>query len=124
MGHQYVDALLHINVDPIDTICVFSGLGYVYGVLKSISSPRRAGPGTFYITVMPEGASLACRYLLHKDNMMRPILQGLLERRPLFPRTTPMAQWWSNYDEIDREQHVRVTRAVAQLPTEEVKRLK
>ena len=53
-----------------DTVCVFSGLGHVYGVLKSISSPRRAGPGTFYITVMPEGASWACQYLLHKDNMM------------------------------------------------------
>ena len=35
-----------------------------------------------------------------------------------------MAQWWSNYDEIDREQHVHATRAVAQLSTEEVNRLK
>ena len=35
-----------------------------------------------------------------------------------------MAQWWSNYDEINCEQRVRVTRAVAQLSTEEVKRLK
>ena len=34
VGHQYVDALLHISVNPIDTICVFSGLGHVYGVLK------------------------------------------------------------------------------------------
>ena len=73
VGHQYVDALLHISVDPIDTVCVFSGLGHVYGVLKSISSPRRVGPGTFYITVMPDGASWACRYPLQKDNMMRPI---------------------------------------------------
>ena len=124
MEHQYVDALLHISVNPIDTICVFSGLGHVYGVLKSISSPRCAGTRTFYITVMPEGASWACRYLLHKDNMMRPIPQGLLERRPLFPGITPMAQWWSNYDEINREQCIHITRALAQLSTEEVKRLK
>ena len=109
VGHQYVDPMLHISVDPIDTVCIFSGLGHVYGVLKSISNPRRVGPGTFYITVMPEGASWACRYLLHKDNMMRPISQGLLDRRPLFPGITPMAQWWSNYDEIDHEQRVRVT---------------
>ena len=95
----------------------------MYGVLKSISSPRRVGPGTFYIIVMLEGASWACRYLLHKDNMMQPIPQGLLERRPLFPGITPMAQWWSNYDEIDREQRVRVTQAVVQLSIEEVKRL-
>ena len=73
MGHQYKDALLHISVDPIDTVCVFSRLGHVYGVLKSISSPRRVGPRTFYIIVISEGASSACRYLLHKDNMMRPI---------------------------------------------------
>ena len=71
VGHQYVDPVLHIIVDPIDTMSVFSGLGHVYGMLKSISNPRRAGPGTFHITVVPEGASWACRYLLQKDNMMR-----------------------------------------------------
>ena len=116
--------MLHISVDPINIVCVFSGLEHLYGVLKSISNPRRVGPGTFYITVMPVGASWACRYLLHKDNMTRPIPQGLLDRRLLFPRITPMARWWSNNDEIDCEQHVRVTRAVVQLSTGEVKRLK
>ena len=124
VGHQYVDSMLHITVDPIDTVSVFSGLGHVYGVLKSISNPRRAGPGTFYITVVPEGASWACRYLLQKDNMMRPVPQGLLDRRPLFPGITPMAQWWANYSDIDREQRLRVTCAVAQMSDEEVKRLK
>ena len=37
--HQYVDLMLHIIVDLIDTVSVFSGLGHVYGVLKSISNP-------------------------------------------------------------------------------------
>ena len=39
MGHQYVDPVLHITVDPIDTISILNGLGHVYGVLKSISNP-------------------------------------------------------------------------------------
>ena len=80
MGHQYMDALLHISVDPIDTICVFSGLGHVYGVLKSISSPRHAGLGTFYITVMLEGASWACRYLLHIPSRERISTEGTICR--------------------------------------------
>ena len=73
MGHQYVDPVLHITVDLIDTVSVFSRLGHVYGILKSISNPRRTGPRTFYVMVVPEGASWACRYLLQKDNMMWPV---------------------------------------------------
>ena len=61
VGHQYVDSMLHITVDPIDTMSVFSGLGHVYGVLKSISNPERVGPGTFYITMVPKGASWESR---------------------------------------------------------------
>ena len=94
-----MDLVLHITVDPINIVSVFSGLEHVYGVLKSISNPRRAGPGTFYITVVPKGASWACRYLLQKENMMRPVSQGMLDKRPLFPGITPMAQWWANYTE-------------------------
>ena len=52
-----MNPMLYIIVDPIDTMSIFNGLGLVYGVLKSISNPRCAGPGTFYITVVPEGAS-------------------------------------------------------------------
>ena len=70
VGHQYVELVLHITVDPINTMSIFSGLGHVYGVLKSISNPRRTGLGTFYITMVLEGASWAYRYLLQKDNMM------------------------------------------------------
>ena len=81
-----MDPVLHISVDPIDTVCVFSGLGHVYGVLKSISNPRRAGPGTFYITVMLEGASWAWRYLLHKDNMMRAYSARLVRQEAVISR--------------------------------------
>ena len=56
--------------------------------------------------------------------MMRPVPQGLLDRRPLFPRITPMAKWWANYTNVNREQRLRVTCAVAQMSDEEVKRLK
>ena len=59
-----------------------------------------------------------------EDNMMWPIPQGLLDRRPLFPGITSIAQWWANYTNIDREQRLRVTRAVVQMSNEEVKRLK
>ena len=119
-----MDSMLHITVDPINSVSVFSGFGHVYRVLKSISNPRRVGSGTFYITVVPKGASWACQYLLQKDNMMRHVPQGLLDRRPLFPRIMPMAQWWTNHNDTNREQRLRVTRAVAQMSNEEVKRLK
>ena len=55
---------------------------------------------------------------------MWPVSQGLLDRRPLFLGITPMAQLWANYSDIDREQRLRVTRAIAQMSDEEVKRLK
>ena len=35
-----------------------------------------------------------------------------------------MAQWWANYDNMDREQWLHFTRVVAQMSDEEVKRLK
>ena len=119
-----MDSMLHILVDLIDTMSVFNELGHVYGVLKSISNPRRAGPGTFYITMVSEGASWACRYLLQKDNMTRHVPHDLLDRRLVFPRITPMAQWWANYSDIDREQRLHVTHVVAQMSDEEMKRLK
>ena len=55
---------------------------------------------------------------------MRLVPQGLLDRKPLFPGITSMAQWWANYTDIDREQRLCVIRAVAQMSDEEVKRLK
>ena len=56
--------------------------------------------------------------------MMWHVPQGLLNRRPLFPGITPMVQWWANYSDVDHEQRLRVTRAVAQMLDEEVKKLK
>ena len=63
-GTSLCGPILYIIVDLIDTVSIFSKLGHVYGVLKSISNLQRASLGTFYITVVPDGASWAYCYLL------------------------------------------------------------